>query len=170
MNTETAAESISEEIEIPLSERGDPARTHSAEHIFGFKHHLVSAAREPQDLLSFEYWSRHAGMLRAGDILWCEPADRAWWAVIRVLEVCGEGIVVEPIASKETLRYQAPAPKRGALGTNADEFEIRRSEEFTGKFAVVRIHDGHVMTKGTPLTRPQCEDWLRQYLVTVRKT
>jgi hypothetical protein len=170
MNTATEAtvdESVAQE--LALSERGDPARTHPAEHVFGFKHHLVSATREPEDVLRFEYWSRHTATLRVGDFVFCEPADMSWWAAVRVLEVCGEGLVVQPIFGKEALGYQAPPPKPRPLGENAEDFEFRKSEEFIGKWAVVRKHDGLVATKGQPLNRAQCEDWLRQYLATVRK-
>ena len=141
---------------LTLSERGDPARTHPAEHVFRLMHHLVSAALNPPDLLRFEYFSRHTDLFRVGDIVFCEPADRSWHAVIRVLEICGEGVVVEPLFGKETLRYVTPPPKRGAFGTNADEYEIQKSDEFLGKWMVVRIDVNgkqDAMTKGTPLSR-----------------
>lgn len=166
----TAASSATSDDELALSERGDPSRTHPAEHIFRILHHLVSAARELKDLLRFEYWSRHTEVFRAGDIVFCEPADRSWYAVIRVLEICGEGVVVQPLGGQETMRYQAPAPKRGPLGTNWDEFECLKSEDQLGKWAVVRKHDGLVMTKGKPLSEAQCRDWLSSYLQTVRTT
>jgi hypothetical protein len=133
-------------------------------------HHLVSATAQPQWLKRIDYWSRHTATLRAGDFVFCEPADRSWWAVIRVLEVCGEGLVVEDVVGRETMRYAAPpAIKRGPLGTNDDDFTIERSEEAIGKFCVVRKHDKLVMTKGQPFNKGQCVDWLRQYLVTVRR-
>lgn len=172
MSTETA-EAPALPQELAVSERADPSTVHPAAQIFRFMYHLVSAAREPKDLLRFEYLSRLSGSLMDGDIIFCEPADRTWWAVIRVLEVCGEGVVVEPIVSKETLRYQPPPPKRGPLGTNADEFEIQKSEKFTGKWAVVRIDpngEKHVMTAGSPFSKAQCEEWLKRHLVTVRTT
>jgi hypothetical protein len=168
MNAATTDESLPKE--LPLSERGDPARTHPAEHVFRILHHLVSAAREPKELLRFEYWSRHTDALRVGDIVFCEPADRSWFAVIRVLEIAGEGVVVQGLGGSETLRYQTPPPKRGSLGTNEDEFELHKSEEFLGKFVVVRKHDGLHMTKGQPLTKEQCTQWLAQYLKTARST
>lgn len=168
MSTETETEYE----ELAREDRGDPSRTHPAEHIFRCKHHLVSPTRDARDLIRFEYWSKHCDMLVPGEFVWCEPADRSWWVLLRVLDVCGEGMVVEPIFGNKTFRYQPPAPERGPHGTNADDFTYERSDEFVDKWAVVRINaDGakQVMTKGQPLSYSQCEDWLKRHLVTVRR-
>jgi hypothetical protein len=167
MNTATSDESLP--TELALSERADPSRTHPAEHIFRILHHLVSATRNFRDLVRFEYWSRHTDLFRVGDIVFCEPADRSYFAIIRVLEICGEGVIVQALGGSETMRYQAPALKRGALHTNEDEFRFEKSEEFLGKWAVVR-EDGLVMTKGSQLSKAQCVDWLAQHLKMVRAT
>lgn len=166
MSTET------EYKELARDERGDPSRTRPAEQVFRCNHHLVSPARDPKDLLRFEYWSKHCDMLVSGEFLWCEPADLSWWVLLRVLDVGGEGIVVEPILGNKTFRYQPPAPERGPPGTNADDFTYERSDEFFDKWSVVRLNAGgakQVMTKGQPLTYSQCEDWLKRHLVTVRR-
>lgn len=172
MSTETETESTIEEAppELAYSERGDPSRTHIAEHIVSFRHHLVSAAREPGDVLKFQYWSRHSQLLMRGDFVLCEDAAMSWAVLLRVLEVSGEGAVVESWGGKETLQYAPPPPKRGPLGTNDDDFSIVRSEEFVDKFAVVRKHDNFAMTGGQPFSREQCANWLKTYLATARKT
>jgi hypothetical protein len=174
MNTETETETANEK-PLPLSERADPSRIQPAEQILRFWHHLVSAAAPPESVLRFDYWSRllaQGSRLSAGDFVICEPADRSYWVVVRVLELAGEGIVVEHVVSKETMRYQAPPLiKRGPLGTNEEDFEIRRSEEFPNKFAVVRVQPlpELVATKGQPFNRGQCVDWLQRHLITVRR-
>jgi hypothetical protein len=169
MSTETTEETIGEEKELALDERGDPSRTHPAEHVFRFHHHLVSAARKPADLQRYEYWSRHTRTLRARDLILCEPRDMSWALVLRVLEVGGDGVVVQSWGGKETLAYEPPPPKkRGPLGTNDEDYQVLRSEEFPDRWAVVRS-DGQVMTRGLPFTREQCLAWLSQHLKTVQR-
>jgi hypothetical protein len=166
MSTETET---TEDAELATSERGDPTRTHPAEQMFGFKYHIVSAAQNPKDVLRYEYWSKHTLVLRARDFVLCEPVDMSWAVLLRVLEVGGEGIVVESWGGKETMRYRTPAPKRGAAGTNLDDFEFKDLGPDL-KWGVVRKHDGHVMTKGQPFTKEQCVQWLNQHLKTVHST
>jgi hypothetical protein len=162
--TETAVEK-----ELAPSERGDPARTNLAEHVFRFWHHIVSAVVRPEWTKRTEYWSRHTGKYRPGDFIFAEPADRSWWVVYRALEVCAAGVVVEVVFGKETLRYETPpAIKRGPLGQNEDDFTIEISEEAMGTFCVMRTHDSLNMTKGQRLNKGQCADWLRKYLASVR--
>jgi hypothetical protein len=170
MSAETSGNTEEAPKELALGDRGDPARTRPADNVFRCWHHLVSAAADPRHTDRFDYWSRHtSGNFAPGDFIFCEPADRSWWALKRVLEVCGEGCVVEGVVASLTMRYQVPPPKPGLRGTNADDFAIERSEEFVGKFVVVRLYDKHPMTKGQPFTREQCAHWLSQYLKTVLK-
>jgi hypothetical protein len=168
MNTEESTEE-SPTKELGLSQRGDPARTLPAEHIFRFWHHQISAAADPLWIERVDYWSGHTGKIGVGDFVFCETRERDWFAVVRVLGVRGDGLVVQGILGKDSLlRQPLPELKRGPPGTNEDDFTIEKSDEFIGKFCVVRKHDGLAMTRGQPFNKGQCVDWLRTHLVTVR--
>jgi hypothetical protein len=170
MSTETETEAPKL---LALGERGDPARLQLAEHVFRILHHGVGPTRTAADLERFDYWSRCTEALMVGDFVVCEPADRRWFVVLRVLEIFGEGVVMQPISGVATMRYQPPAQKRGKFGTNDDEYEFRRSEEFPDKWGVVRAElDGTflVMTKGKPLSHAQCREWLARHLVMMRSS
>jgi hypothetical protein len=169
MSTETN-EPSEQSAERPLSRRADPARVHPVQQLRRFHDFLASAVDTPADNLDPTFWSRCTEIFGRRDIVLVEPLDGSWLDVLKVVDVSADGVMMQRLGGTEVMRHRMPPPKPGPQGTNPDDFGIQRSDEFPDRWAVVRTHDKHVMTKGTPLTRLQCEDWLRQYLATMRKT
>jgi len=175
MSTEATA-LMDEELPLPLSARADPAQLQLAESVRRTWWHQPSIVRTMEDLMAPAYWTQCIPKLSAGDAdqppdrIECMPADRRWFLELMVLEIGPEGVIVMKVAGGGLPRYALPSPVPGPLGSNVEDFEFHKSEEFVGKWAVVRKHDGLIMTRGAPFTQGECARWLNEYLRTVRKT
>jgi hypothetical protein len=174
MSTETEPStdaSLAEE--SPLRARADPAQLQLAEQVRRTWWFQPSAAATMEDVMRPEYWSRCVHRFSAGgadqppDRIECMPADRRWFLELMVLEIGAEGVIVMRIAGGELPRYRL-ASKLRPIGENAEDYEFKNMG--TLKWAVVRKHDGMVMTKGQPMSREECARWLAQYLQTVLRT
>jgi hypothetical protein len=173
MNTEAKETVVDGEEDLSLSLRADPVQLQLAEHVRRTWWHQPSIARTMEELMVPAYWTRCVTRLSAGgsdqppDRIECMPSDRRWFLELMVLETGPEGAIVMKVAGGELPRYALPS-RRPQLGT--DDFEFHKSEEFVGKWAVVRKSDGLVMTRGQPLSRDQCAEWLAKYLRMVGNT